>query len=231
MESKHFPLIAPGEILDVAGINHADIVVYAVLYGLMRLKGYCWANNGYLATRLHISERTLQRHLKKLQEMSLIRIESINSDRKIYMVESDLMRSGCATDLSPPTNLTPPPTDLSPETDSSIFLIKKNNKETKPSFEEKIIEAYKNYPVKKGKTVGVRKLVKQIRTEESLNQLLLAIKNYAAECRDKEPQYIKHFSTFAGCWQDYIEVSESKASSKYVAMEFVDGKLVPVSQD
>jgi DNA-binding Lrp family transcriptional regulator len=216
MESKHFPLIAPGEILDVEGINHADIVVYAVLYGLMRLKGYCWANNGYLATRLHISERTLQRHLRRLQDMSLIRIESINSERKIYMVESDLMRSEGMTDMSPMTNLTPATTNLSSDDDSSIFLIKKDNKQTKVSFEEQILEAYKNYPLKKGKTIGVKKLAKQIKSEEDLSQLILAIKNYATECKGKEPQYIKHFSTFASCWQDYVTVEKKKSDWEVV---------------
>lgn len=156
--------------------------------------------------------------MKRLHGFGLIFAEFDDNNRRIYLSRHDTPVVGGTTAVSP-------------QDDSSIFLIKEVNKTTKPSFEEKIIEAYKNYPLKKGKTVGVRKLVKQIRTEESLNQLLLAIKNYAAECRDKEPQYIKHFSTFAGCWQDYIEVSESKASSKYVAMEFVDGKLVPVSQD
>lgn len=219
MESKHFPLIAPGEILDIEGISHADIVVYAVLYGLMRLKGYCWANNGYLATRLHISERTLQRHLRKLQDLSLIRIESINSDRKIYMVESDLIKSNAMTDMSPTTNLTHATTNLSPDEGSSIFLIKKDNK-ISTKFKTQIEEAYKKYPLKKGKTVGVKKLVRQIQSETDLDQLILAIQNYAAEVKSTDRQYIKHFSTFASCWQDYVEVEKKK--SDWTVVNLVD---------
>ena len=83
MEYQDYPIIAPGEILRIDGINHSDIVVYAVIYGLMQLQGYCWAKNGYLSSRLNISDRTLQRHLKKLQALSLIRVENAECGRKI----------------------------------------------------------------------------------------------------------------------------------------------------
>lgn len=226
MESLHYPLIAPGEILNVEGITHSDIVVYAVLYGLMQLKGYCWATNSYLAVRLNISERTVQRHLKNLQDLSLIRIESVNALRKIYPVND-------TTKLSQPTtNLTQDTTELSPQNDPSIFLIKKDNKKaSKADFEKEILEEYKNYPLKKGKTIGVKKLTKQIKTPEDLELLKTAIRNYSDEVKSSDRQYIKHFSTFASCWQDYIEISEFKKSSGFVAMKFVDGKLVPVSEE
>ena len=219
MEDQDYPIIAPGEILRIEGINHSDIVVYAVIYGLMQLEGFCWAKNGYLASRLNISERTLQRHLKKLQGLSLIRVESHQYGRKIYPVNNGNL---------PRQSWSKVTTNLSSETDSSIFLIKKDNISIKKSeMELAIEEAYKSYPNKKGKTVGMRKLVSQIKTEESLNQLILAIKNYADECKTNktEPQYTKHFSTFANCWQDYIEPTLT-AKPNWQVVKLVNGKLV-----
>ncbi|NCX51639.1 MAG: hypothetical protein EBW80_08340, partial [Burkholderiaceae bacterium] len=107
-------------------------------------------------------------------------------------------------------------TNLSPESGPSIYLIKKDNISIQKSeIELAIEEVYKNYPLKKGKTVGVKRLLRQINSEEKLNQLRQAIKNYASECKGKEPQYIKHFSTFANCWQDYLE-APSPAKSDWI---------------
>lgn len=223
MESLHYPLIAPGEILTVEGITHSDIVVYAVLYGLMQLKGYCWATNGYLSVRLNISERTVQRHLKKLQKLSLIRIESVNALRKIYPVNDTTILSPGMTNLSQGT------TNLSPQDDPSIFLIKKDNKKApRVCFENEILEAYKNYPLKKGKTIGVKNLVRQIKTPERLQELQIAIRNYATEVKSTDRQYIKHFSTFANCWEDYITVEKKK--SDFVVVNLIDDANDPVEE-
>jgi DNA-binding Lrp family transcriptional regulator len=216
MENQEYPIIAPGEILRIEGITHSDIVVYAVIYGLMQLEGYCWAKNGYLATRLNISERTLQRHLKKLQGLSLIKVENAFEGRKIYPVNNGNLPRQFMSKVA---------TDLSPENGSSIFLIKKDNITIKKSDKELAIEElYKNYPLKKGKTVGVKKLAKEIKTEEQLKKLETAIKNYSLECKGSDPKYIKHFSTFAGCWQDYLDAPTRKSS--WAAVKLVDGKFV-----
>lgn len=218
MDVQDYPIIAPGEILRIRNITHSDIVVYAVVYGLMQLEGYCWAKNGYLTTRLNISERTLQRHLKKLQGLSLIKVENVSGGRKIYPVNNGHLPRQFVSKIA---------TDLSPEDGSSIFLIKKDNISIKKSeIELAIEELYKNYPLKKGKTVGVKKLLRQINNKDQLNDLSKAIKNYADECKGKDQQYIKHFSTFAGCWQDYVEAT-TKTKSDFVEMKIVDGKMVP----
>lgn len=203
MEEKHFPLFAPGDILEVEGIELIDVVLYAVIYGLCRKEGYCFASNDYLSKRLKVCARSIQRSMKRLHGLNLIFAEFDDNNRRIYLKRHDSPVMGGMTHESL-------------QTDSSIFLINKYNKASKHSFESQIAEAYKNYPLKKGKTVGVKKLSKQIKSEEDLSQLILAIKNYAAECKGKEPQYIKHFSTFASCWQDYITVETKKSDWEVV---------------
>lgn len=223
MEIQEYPIIAPGEILRIDGISHSDIVVYAVIYGLMQLEGYCWAKNGYLSSRLNISDRTLQRHLKKLQGLNLLRVENITGGRKIYPVNNGTLPRQSWRQMT---------TNLSPEGDSSIYLIKKDNISIKKSeIETKIELLYKNYPIKKGKTVGVKRLLRQIKSDEDLKQLEKAIKNYASECKGKEEQYIKHFSTFAGCWQDYLEASPKSKNNEWTVTKIVDGKLVSLDDN
>lgn len=65
---------------------------------------------------------------------------------------------------------------------------------------------YEGYPRKKGKTPGLKKLSKDILSIEDYEQLAAAIQNYAQEVAGKEPQYILHFSTFAGQWRDWVHV-------------------------
>jgi hypothetical protein len=214
MDQQHFPLYAPGDILSIKEIDHRDIVLFMVIFGMMRLEGYCWATNEYLCNRMGWSERSLQRSLKILQGAELIRVVVDGPNRKIYPVKYDAY---------PVKQSQTTPSNLSGSDDPSIFLINKHNKHTsKHSFESEILEAYKNYPLKKGKTIGVKKLSKQIKTPEQLSELQIAIRNYTAECKGKDQQYIKHFSTFASCWEDYVTVEKKK--SDFVVVNLVDGE-------
>jgi Helix-turn-helix domain len=216
MSDKQFPLFAPGDILDIDGIEFVDVVLYAVIYGLCRTTGCCFASNAYLANRLKICTRSIQRSMKRLHGFNLIFAEFDDNNRRIFLVRHDQLVTGVTTDESH-------------QDPSSIFLINKINKQ-RLNFEDQIIEAYKTYPIKKGKTVGVKKLSKQIKSEEDLELLKKAIQNYALECKDKEPQYIKHFSTFASCWQDFIEL-DTKSKPTFAAFKMIDGKLVSVTDD
>lgn len=70
---------------------------------------------------------------------------------------------------------------------------------------------YKEYPRKKGKTPGLKKLAKEIKTEADYLALAEAIKNYAADSAGKDAQYIQFFSTFAGQWRDWIQIEQDNS--------------------
>jgi len=210
-----YALFCPGDIQDIDGISHTDIVLYANLYGLFQSKGYCWASNEYLSERLKVSERTLQRSLKNLQDLGLILIEFDDGNRRIFATRP-------VTVVTPPDRSVAPPRQICRP---GGVLSSNNKKEEYIGIEERILDAYKSYPLKKGKTGGVKKLLKEIRTEQDCSDLLKAIEVYSAECVDRDPKYIKHFSTFASCWRDYLDQPEEKKSA-WVEMDFVDGRLV-----
>lgn len=64
---------------------------------------------------------------------------------------------------------------------------------------------YAKYPRKEGKTKGMQKLQKQIKTKQDLADLAKAIEVYSRLSAGKERQFIKHFATFASCWRDYLQ--------------------------
>ncbi len=66
------------------------------------------------------------------------------------------------------------------------------------------------YPLKKGKQKGVASLAKQIKTAEQLEQFKIAVLKYKSSIKD--PNYIKHFSTFANEWTDWLDKDAGKAT-------------------
>ena len=75
---------------------------------------------------------------------------------------------------------------------------------SKPVFDYEAI--YRAYPRKDGKSRGLALCEKQIRTAGDYAALKVAVANYAIQVQDREAKYQKHFSTFMGCWRDYITV-------------------------
>lgn len=61
---------------------------------------------------------------------------------------------------------------------------------------------YDLYPRKLGRKKGLQRCRSQIKTREKYDALLRAVKNYAAHA---DPAYTKHFDTFMGCWEDYVD--------------------------
>ena len=86
--------------------------------------------------------------------------------------------------------------------------------DTVPSVGDKFdLEAvYRLYPRKIGKTLGMRKLRLQIRSESDYDELLVAVENYAKSVQGRSMEYIKQFSTFVNCWRDYIQPVQQNTS-------------------
>jgi hypothetical protein len=85
--------------------------------------------------------------------------------------------------------------------------------------------AYRKYPLKKGKSRGMKILRAQIKTQEAYDALLVAIARYA-EDDEVRRGFIKHFSTFAGEWRDWVadDVGTKTVSGDGVNWDVVFGK-------
>lgn len=66
---------------------------------------------------------------------------------------------------------------------------------------------YDHYPRKDGKSVGMRKCKANIKTQKQYDQILQASKNYAKHCEYEktEKKFIKQFSSFMSCWEDWVD--------------------------
>lgn len=90
---------------------------------------------------------------------------------------------------------------------------------------------YKMYPRKQGKSLGYKKMSKDLKSVNDLADLERAITNYLAMTIDTEIKYVKHFSTFMNCWRDYLDVEllESELSQDKWSKVFSDNPLKLVS--
>lgn len=72
--------------------------------------------------------------------------------------------------------------------------------------------AYDLYPRKIGKKKGIEYLKRHLKSVADLEKFETAVKNYAAYCDTEktELQYIKQFSTFCHCWEDWVEKPETR---------------------
>lgn len=76
----------------------------------------------------------------------------------------------------------------------------------KKSIHDRVEEIYALYPRKRGRSKGFRVALTQCKSEELLQSLELAIKNYKDHLikEGTEARYILHFSTFMGQWKDWV---------------------------
>lgn len=89
--------------------------------------------------------------------------------------------------------------------ESMVGLIKASSKsqKTESDLGFNFESIYQLYPLKKGKQRGLQLCRKKIRSVEDFKRLEQAVKNYARQVSGKDPEFIKHFSTFMNCWEDY----------------------------
>lgn len=62
---------------------------------------------------------------------------------------------------------------------------------------------YAKYPRKEGRKKGQQRFKSQITSRSKYDALIRAVENYAATITDTA--YAKHFDTFMGCWEDYVD--------------------------
>lgn len=73
--------------------------------------------------------------------------------------------------------------------------------------------AYQTYPLKEGKTPGLKILAREIQTQDDYDALLRAILKYSRSERVKRG-FILNFKTFAGQWRDWAAEDVGTASTE-----------------
>jgi hypothetical protein len=172
-----------------------------------------------LAEKFDCSRDTIHRWLRYLCDTGRITYETSNRGCIVSVCNWELYQGKEEFDADdvgrqPDTDLTP--TGRQPALSEEVQEEKKEYIEhrkqcSKPNFDLETL--YQGYPRKKGKTPGLRKLEKEIKTEADYLALKEAIRNYGAEVANREPEHILYFSTFAGQWKDWVNVEPDNTQS------------------
>jgi uncharacterized protein YdaU (DUF1376 family) len=64
---------------------------------------------------------------------------------------------------------------------------------------------YKAYPKKLGRKRGLKLCESRVKSASQYSDLQRAVTNYARSVEGTDPKFIKHFDTFMGCWEDYVD--------------------------
>ena len=67
---------------------------------------------------------------------------------------------------------------------------------------------WSKYPQKLGKTDALRHFKVTVKTQEDYDSLIKALNNYLDHCKNIEPKYIKHGSSWFNQWKDWIDYKE-----------------------
>ncbi len=88
---------------------------------------------------------------------------------------------------------------------------------------------YKEYPRKRGKRLGLKRLQNSVKTPEKYKLLMQAVLNYKKECEDqnKKEEYIKHFSTWVMDWNENIPVDTNVSSLPEESFEDISKNKIP----
>lgn len=80
-------IIILDSVLKNINLNSTDKLVLGIIYSLSIKDNICFAKNEYFANQLNISTRTISSTLSKLKKLNLIKIETKNHLRNIYINE------------------------------------------------------------------------------------------------------------------------------------------------
>lgn len=138
-------------------------LLYAEISSLTEAKGYCYASNEYFLALYGMAERTLQRHLKALEEHGYIRIldgSGGKARRRIYAGVNPLAGNPDKNDGVTPTKMTGPPDKN--VTQNKKEIRKENNPPKAPQGADALWQPdmferfYKLYPRKKDRAKAIR---------------------------------------------------------------------------
>lgn len=107
--------------------------------------------------------------------------------------------------------------DRKPELTKQDQPIKRPAAKTKLSFDFEA--AYKLYPRHVGKTKGIAKCVRDIKTQKDYDDLITAINNFREAFSSREVRFIKQFDTFMSSWRDYVNKGDFDDDSGASAIE------------
>ena len=94
-DKKENYIIVLDSVLKNIKLNSTDKLVLGIVYSLSIKDNICFAKNDYFATQLNVSIRTISSTLSKLRKLNLIKVETKNHLRQIYLNEKLKQNISC----------------------------------------------------------------------------------------------------------------------------------------
>ena len=79
-------IVIESSIVKSNSINSTDKLVYGIIKALTNNLGYCYASNDYISKKINLSKITVSKSISNLRKANYIRVETINYQRNIYLV-------------------------------------------------------------------------------------------------------------------------------------------------
>jgi DNA-binding transcriptional MocR family regulator len=106
--NRDFTMI-PNKLLLDTSLNEVDKMVWLVLKYHAKQNQTCWPSLRTIAKEIKKSERTVERHMKKLQRAGWVVVTQRFNSSNIYEPLSSVSPAGDTTDTRVVTPMTPPP--------------------------------------------------------------------------------------------------------------------------
>ena len=97
-ETPNFYSIIPGVVRYDKNLSWFEKILYSEITALSNYKGYCYAYNSYFENVFSISQSTITRAIKKLEDLKYISIETITSknnqilERRIFILGENIYK-------------------------------------------------------------------------------------------------------------------------------------------
>lgn len=176
---------------DLFELSHTELLfwIYILCQASKKSSGEVLLNLAHAERIGRFKKTDIETSLKKLELVQCIHVGGTDTLRER---NEDVTHTG-ATDRQ---------TDRQDSTPSS--------REKRSEINSSELEtAYQLYPLKEGKSRGLTKLRREIRTSDDLAQLKIAIENYKRSPNVKKG-FVKLFSTFAHEWRDWLDPEAGK---------------------
>lgn len=162
------------------GINATQKLVLLALADWANEEGLCWPSINRLASKTGIAGRSVQRLIRQLEELNLVRREEVSGKGNRYWISLPATECHPRHSVTPPlTEVHPTPDTVSPNTSYTHQLTTTSNKSSdddQPVTEEEIIECWNDLAAR----TGLPKI--KVMNDKRRNMLRKRIK----ECPDVE---------------------------------------------
>ena len=166
IEKPGYWAVLPAQVRYDPAIPPNAKLLYAEISSLTDKTGYCYATNAYFETLYALSERTISRLIKLLEDAGYIQVQDSRGGRERRKIFAGLNPLAGTPDknvstprqkcLYPPTKMSIPP-DKNVRGDENKKEIKKENTQSAPAWEpEMFARFWTAYPVKKDKQAAIR---------------------------------------------------------------------------